>query len=171
MTARTHPAVTIVETVLRDHGVTSEVTWLDGAATTAVLAAEALGIEVGAIANSLVFTLDGEPTLILTSGAHRVDTAWVGERLGGRLKRADAEVVKAATGQVIGGVAPVGHPEPIRTYVDEALAAYPEVWAAAGHAHTVFPTTFEELVRVTGGQVIAVEPTTDPAGSSAAASA
>ena len=62
-------------------------------------------------------------------------------------------------------MAPVGHPEPIRTYVDEALAVYPEVWAAAGHAHTVFPTTFEELVRVTGGQVIAVEPPTDPASS------
>lgn len=158
MTDRTHPAVTIVENALRDRGAAGEVTWLDDAARTAVLAAEALGIEVGAIANSLVFTLDGEPTLIMTSGSHRVDTAWVGERLGGRLKRADAEVVKAATGQVIGGVAPVGHPEPIRTYVDEALAAYPEVWAAAGHAHTVFPTTFDELVRVTGGQVIAVEP-------------
>ncbi|WP_431030672.1 YbaK/EbsC family protein [Plantibacter sp. RU18] len=158
MTARTHPAVTIVETVLRDYGVAGEVTWLDGAATTAALAAEALGIEVGAIANSLVFTLDGEPTLIMTSGAHRVDTTWVGEQLGGRLKRADAEMVKAATGQVIGGVAPVGHPAPIRTYVDAALAAYPEVWAAAGHAHTVFPVTFEELVRMTGGQVIVVEP-------------
>lgn len=165
MSDRTHPAVSIVEQTLRDRGAQGEVTWLDDAARTAALAAEALGIEVGAIANSLVFTLDGEPTLILTSGAHRVDTAWVGERLGGRLKRADAEVVKAATGQVIGGVAPVGHPEPIRTYVDEALAAYPEVWAAAGHAHTVFPTTFEELVRVTGGQVIAVEPPADPAAS------
>ncbi len=162
--------MSIVEQTLRDRGAKGEITWLDDAARTAALAAEALGIEVGAIANSLVFTLDGEPTLILTSGAHRVDTAWVGGRLRGRLKRADAEVVKAATGQVIGGVAPVGHPEPIRTYVDEALAAYPEVWAAAGHAHTVFPTTFEELVRLTGGQIIAVEPPTDPAGSSAAAS-
>lgn len=171
MNERTHPAVSIVEQRLRAHGAQGEITWLDDAASTALLAAEALGIEVGAIANSLVFTLDGEPTLILTSGAHRVDTAWVGERLGGRLKRADAAVVKAATGQVIGGVAPVGHPEPIRTYVDDALAAYPQVWAAAGHAHTVFPTTFEELVRVTGGQVIAVEPPKDPAGSSATASA
>ncbi|MGK9146315.1 YbaK/EbsC family protein [Plantibacter flavus] len=163
MTERTHPAVTIVESALRERGASGEVTWLDDAARTAALAAEALGIEVGAIANSLVFTLDGEPTLIMTSGAHRVDTAYVGEQLGGRLKRADAEVVKAATGQVIGGVAPIGHPTPIRTYVDEALAAYPVVWAAAGHAHTVFPTTFEELMRLTGGRVIAVEPAAAPA--------
>jgi prolyl-tRNA editing enzyme YbaK/EbsC (Cys-tRNA(Pro) deacylase) len=94
----------------------------------------------------------------MTSGAHRVDTAFLGERLGGRLRRADPETVKAATGQTIGGVAPVGHPAPLRTVVDVALAGYPEVWAAAGHAHTVFPTTFDELVRLTGGEPGPVEP-------------
>jgi prolyl-tRNA editing enzyme YbaK/EbsC (Cys-tRNA(Pro) deacylase) len=66
--------------------------------------------------------------------------------------------VKDATGQVIGGVAPVGHPSPIRTIVDVALADYPVVWAAAGHAHTVFPTTFDELVRITAGRPAPVTP-------------
>lgn len=153
-----HPSVDRVLAELRAGGVGGDVRWFDDATPTAVHAAEALGVEVGAIANSLVFTLDGDPVLVLTSGAHRVDTVWLGEQLGGRLKRADAATVRAATGQVIGGVAPVGHPAPVRTFVDTALAAFPEVWAAAGHPHTVFPTSFDELVRLTGGTPTAVEP-------------
>ena len=153
-----HPAVDRVRQALNAHGLDPEIRWFDDATTTAVAAAAALGIEVGAIANSLVFTLDGEPLLVLTSGAHRVDTAWLGERLGGTIGRASKDLVKEATGQVIGGVAPLGHPSPIRTLVDEDLAAYPVVWAAAGHAHTVFPTTFAELLRLTGGVATAVEP-------------
>jgi prolyl-tRNA editing enzyme YbaK/EbsC (Cys-tRNA(Pro) deacylase) len=125
---------------------------------TAAEAAAALGIEVGAIANSLVFALDGEPILVMTSGSHRVDTAWLGAQLGGTITRADAALVKSATGQVIGGVAPVGHPAPLRTWVDAQLADFDELWAAAGHAHAVFPLTFDELVRVTGGTVTPVEP-------------
>lgn len=154
--SRTHPAVTRVEAALRDRGANGRTRWLDDAATTAAQAAAALGVEVGAIANSLIFTLDDEPILVLTSGAHRVDTGWLGSQLGGRITRATADSVRAATGQVIGGVAPVGHPAPLRTVVDVALAEYPEVWAAAGHAHTVFPTTFDELVRITGGTASAV---------------
>ena len=158
MTDSQHPSVDRVLAELRAGGVGGDVRWFDDATPTAVHAAEALGVEVGAIANSLIFTLDGDPVLVLTSGAHRVDTVWLGEQLGGRLKRADAATVRAATGQVIGGVAPVGHPAPVRTFVDTALAAFPEVWAAAGHPHTVFPTTFDELVRLTGGTPTAVEP-------------
>ncbi len=153
-----HPAVDRVTAALREAGATGEPRWLDDAARTAVEAAAALGIEVGAIANSLVFTLDGAPLLVMTSGAHRVDTAFLGLQLGGVIKRADAELVKEATGQVIGGVAPIGHPTPLRTVIDVHLADYPELWAAAGHAHTVFPTTFDELVRITGGTVLPVEP-------------
>ena len=153
-----HPAVTRVTSALRAAGATGEVRWLDESAPTAAAAAEALGIEVGAIANSLIFTLDGEPVLVMTSGSHRVDTAWLGEQIGGKLGRADAVLVKAATGQVIGGVAPVGHPAPLRTWIDTALSDYPQIWAAAGHAHTVFPTTFDELVSLTGGVVTAVVP-------------
>jgi prolyl-tRNA editing enzyme YbaK/EbsC (Cys-tRNA(Pro) deacylase) len=146
-----HPGVARVTEALRDAGAGGEVVELDGAARTAQDAADALGIEIGAIANSLVFLLDGAPLLVMTSGAHRVDTAWLGDRLGGVLRRADADTVRAATGQPIGGVAPVGHPARLRTVVDTALAAYPTVWAAAGHPNTVFPTTFDELVAMTGG--------------------
>jgi prolyl-tRNA editing enzyme YbaK/EbsC (Cys-tRNA(Pro) deacylase) len=155
---RSHAGVERVKDALRGHGIEPRVRWFESATPTAVSAAAELGVEVGAIANSLVFTIDGEPLLVMTSGSHRVDTAFLGERLGGRIRRADADTVKAATGQTIGGVAPLGHPAPIRTVVDVTLADYPEVWAAAGHAHTVFPTTFDELVRITGGQPGPVEP-------------
>jgi prolyl-tRNA editing enzyme YbaK/EbsC (Cys-tRNA(Pro) deacylase) len=127
---------------------------LPDAVTTAAAAAEALGVEVGQIANSLVFDADGEPLLVLTSGAHRVDTAKVAELVGaGRVRRASPDFVRAATGQVIGGVAPVGHPAPLRTLVDRALEQHDEVWAAGGVAQSVFPTTCAELVKVTGGEL------------------
>jgi prolyl-tRNA editing enzyme YbaK/EbsC (Cys-tRNA(Pro) deacylase) len=153
-----HPAVDAVVSALAAKGVEPNVVWFDDAVTTAQLAADALGVEVGQIANSLVFVLDDEPILVLTSGAHRVDTEWLGARLGGVIGRASKDRVKAATGQVIGGVAPVGHPAPVRTFVDVDLAQFDEVWAAAGHAKTVFPTTYDELVRLTGGTPHAVEP-------------
>jgi prolyl-tRNA editing enzyme YbaK/EbsC (Cys-tRNA(Pro) deacylase) len=147
-----HPAVTRVSQVLKDAGATGTPIVLDDAAPTAALAAAQLGCDVGAIANSLVFRAQDSPLLVLTSGAHRVDTAKVAALLGiARLDRADADFVRRHTGMAIGGVAPVGHPEPIRTLVDVALADYPTVWAAAGHPHTVFPTTFAELLTVTGG--------------------
>ena len=126
---------------------------LPDAVTTAAAAAAALDVEVGQIANSLVFDADGAPLLVLTSGAHRVDTGKVGALVGAqRVRRASPDFVRAATGQAIGGVAPVGHPAPLRTLVDRALAGYGEVWAAGGIPHAVFPTTFDELVAVTGGQ-------------------
>jgi prolyl-tRNA editing enzyme YbaK/EbsC (Cys-tRNA(Pro) deacylase) len=138
--------------VLRQLGVAGEVRVLPEAAATAAAAAAQLGCEVGAIANSLVFAADAAPLLVLTSGAHRVDTALVAALTGADLvTRADARSVRAWTGQVIGGVGPVGHPAPIRTLVDTWLAKYDVVWAAAGHPHAVFPTSFAELVRVTGG--------------------
>ncbi|WP_243062566.1 YbaK/EbsC family protein [Humibacter sp. RRB41] len=152
-----HASVQAVERELRSHGIDGEVRWLDEATPTAVAAADAIGVEVGAIANSLVFTLDGEPVLVMTSGGHRVDTAFLGERLGGALKRASADTVRDATGQVIGGVAPTGHPQPLRTWVDTALKAYPQIWAAAGHPHTVFPLSYEQLVELTGGTEVDVE--------------
>ena len=137
---------------LAELGAHGEVRELPEPAPTAATAAAQLGCDVGAIANSLLFAADGEPLLVLTSGAHRVNTAKVAAELGvGAVSRADADFVYASTGQRIGGVAPVGHPAPVRTLVDNALAGYPQVWAAAGHAHTVFPTTFDELVRITAG--------------------
>ena len=156
--AMAHPGVDRVTAALATFDLQPEVRWLDDAATTARAAAAALGIEVGAIANSLVFTLGERPVLVMTSGAHRVDTEWLGKRLGGQLGRASASEVRAATGQAIGGVAPLGHPQSLDTWVDEKLADYPQLWAAAGHAHTVFPITFADLVRVTGGTVAPVTP-------------
>jgi prolyl-tRNA editing enzyme YbaK/EbsC (Cys-tRNA(Pro) deacylase) len=152
MTDLQHPAVTRVRAALTHAGATGEVVTLDDSARTAPQAAAALGCDVGAIANSLVFNADGEPLLVLTSGAHRVDTQHVAALLGVQaVRRADPDFVRAATGFAIGGVAPVGHPNPVRTLVDLALARYGTVWAAAGHPHTVFPTSYDELLRITGG--------------------
>jgi len=147
-----HPTAEHVASALKTLGATGEVRELPAPAPTAVAAAEQLGCPVGAIANSLLFNADGEPLLILTSGAHRVNIGKVAADLGmAKLGRADPDFVYASTGQRIGGVAPVGHPTPIRTVVDTALTPYEVVWAAGGHVHTVFPTSFAELVRITGG--------------------
>lgn len=143
---------------LADAGIEGTVRELEEPARTAAEAAAALGCEVGAIANSLVFMSDGEPVLVMTSGRHKVDTGALAARWGrGRLHRATAEQVREATGQAIGGVAPVGHPRRLPSAVDEVLMEYPVVWAAGGTPHTVFPTTGEELVRLTGGRLLAVE--------------
>lgn len=149
----THPNVRAVQETLASAGATGAVRILPDAVSTAAAAAAALGVEVGQIANSLVFDADGTPLLVLTSGAHRVDTGKVATVVGAAsVKRASPEFVRTATGQVIGGVAPVGHPAPVRTLVDTALAGYDVVWAAGGIAHAVFPTHFDELVRITGGR-------------------
>lgn len=153
---RLHRNAEHMRRVLAGLGVRGQVRLLSDSARTAVEAAQALGVPVGAIASSLVFLLDDEPLLVLTSGAHRVDPELVGTALGGRLHRADADAVRAATGQPIGGVGPVGHPRPLRTVVDVDLGGYDAVWAAAGTPHTVFPTTYDELLRITGGTPMTV---------------
>jgi prolyl-tRNA editing enzyme YbaK/EbsC (Cys-tRNA(Pro) deacylase) len=152
-----HPNVERVVAALREQGAGGEIVELPEAATTARSAADQLGCEVGAIANSLIFNADGTPLLVLTSGAHRVDTAKVAGLVGAaKVKRATPEFVREATGQPIGGVAPVGHPAPVRTLVDVWLDKYDQVWAAGGIPHTVFPTTYEELLRITGGEAAEV---------------
>jgi prolyl-tRNA editing enzyme YbaK/EbsC (Cys-tRNA(Pro) deacylase) len=147
-----HANCLTVDAALEAAGCSGRVQLLPEPAPTAASAAAQLGIPVGAIANSLVFaTAEGEPVLVLTSGAHRVDTAKVAALLGtAALQRADAEFVRAATGQRIGGVAPVGHPAPLRTLIDVDLQGYDQVWAAGGIPHAVFPTSYAELVRLTG---------------------
>ena len=138
--------------VLRDLDVSGQVRELPESAPTAAAAAAQLGCELGAIANSLVFSADGAPLLVMTSGAHRVDTARVATLVSAvTVGRADARSVREWTGYAIGGVAPVGHPSPIRTLVDTWLDKYDVIWAAAGHPHAVFPTTYAELLRVTNG--------------------
>lgn len=155
---QSHPNVQAVQDALdnadaRDgSGARSQVRILPDAVRTAAAAAAALDVEIGQIANSLIFDADGEPLLVLTSGAHRVDTARVAADLGvATLRRATPEFVREHTGQPIGGVAPVGHPKPVRTLVDTALAQYDEIWAAGGVPRAVFPTTHAELLRITSG--------------------
>ncbi|MPZ93647.1 MAG: YbaK/EbsC family protein [Propionibacteriales bacterium] len=158
MTHAEHPSIQRVTTELAARGATGDVRVLPDSARTAAAAAAALGCEVGAIANSLVFAADGAPVLILTSGAHRVDTDKCATDLGvTALRRATPEFVRTHTGQAIGGVAPIGHPAPIRTLVDRWLQKYDDVWAAAGHPHAVFNTTYDELLRMTDGAAIEVE--------------
>ena len=138
---------------LTENGIKGEVKILADSARTAQDAASGLGIEVGQIASSLVFKLpNGNPLLLITSGRHRVDTELVSQFLGiDRLERADADYVKSVSGYSVGGVAPLGWiSTPEITLIDEVLAEYETIWAAAGHPHTVFPTSFSELKRSTG---------------------
>lgn len=152
-----HPAITSFRDDLHRRGGTGDVVILPDSVHTAALAAEALGCEVGAIANSLVFDSGGEPVLLLTSGAHRVDTAKVAERIGvAELTRATPEFVRQHTGQVIGGVSPIDHPAPVPTWIDSWLRNHDTVWAAAGHPAAVFSSTFDELVAMTGANEIEV---------------
>ena len=152
-----HPNCEAVNDILQAAGLPGRVQMLDEAVTTARAAAAYLGCPVGAIANSLIFATDrGTALLIMTSGAHRVDMIKVGEQLGVELRRASADFVREHTGQPIGGVAPVGHPQPIPTIVDRALAAFDQLWAAGGIPHAVFPLTYRELLLLTAGRELDV---------------
>jgi prolyl-tRNA editing enzyme YbaK/EbsC (Cys-tRNA(Pro) deacylase) len=147
-----HPNCEAVNDILQAAGLPGRVRMLDEAVATAAAAAQYLGCPVGAIANSLIFaTAGGAPLLIMTSGAHRVDMIKVGELVGVELHRATPEFVRQHTGQPIGGVAPVGHPQPVRTIVDRALAEFDELWAAGGIPHAVFPLSYDELLALTSG--------------------
>ena len=138
-------------------GVEPNIKILDADAKTAVAAAAELGCEVGAIANSLVFDCDGEPLLVMASDAHRVDTELLARMLAvTAIRKAAPQLVRNATDQVIGGVAPTGHPSRLRTVVDETLARYPMIWTAAGTADSVMPMTYEQLLVVTEGVAMPV---------------
>lgn len=148
-----------VQDALRAFGGEHAIVELTEAARTAADAARLVGCRVEQIANSLVFRAPARDAVILVmaSGGRRVDPACVAEALGEAVDKADAEFVRARTGFVIGGVAPVGHiAAPAGVLVDEELLAWPEIWAAAGHPHTVFRLTPDELVRMTGGRVVKV---------------
>jgi len=147
----------IVQRHLREAGLTASVQELPSSTRTAVDAATALGCEVGAIASSLLFLADGDPLLVMTSGRHRVDTDTLATEVGATsISMANAKQVRSVTGQAIGGVAPVGHPSPVRTVVDVALSAYDIVWVAAGTPHTVVPLSPGELTSLTGGVQVRV---------------
>ena len=159
MSSPAHPRVAAVSTLLAEAGATGEVRVLPSEVRTAAAAGAALGVPTGAIVNSLVFAVDESPLLVLTSGAHRVDEATVAHLLGvERIAPASPGFVRRHTGQAIGGVAPVGHPEPIGTLVDVELARYDQVWAAAGQPAAVFPTTYADLIELTAGTPAEVGP-------------
>jgi prolyl-tRNA editing enzyme YbaK/EbsC (Cys-tRNA(Pro) deacylase) len=153
-----NPSVQRVSARLRELGVEGEVHVLSDSARTAQEAADALGILVGQVASSIVFKLDDEsPLLVITSGRHRVDTKLVAEKLGvAKLHRVDADYVKEKSGFSIGGVSPVGWVNPATILIDEALNDYEVVWAAAGHPHSVYPTTYAELIKFTGAKPMVV---------------
>lgn len=166
-----HPSVRAVTEALDAYSLRSgdpvpEITVLPDAVRTATAAAEALGTTPAHIANSLIFvavSMDGHRSalLVLASGGARVDTQVLADAAGlAGVERADADFVRAETGFAIGGVAPVGHRTsagaPLRTIVDVDLAQYEQIWAAAGHSHTVFPTTYQRLVSMTGGEALRV---------------
>ena len=153
-----NPNVQRVVKSLRELNVAGEVRALADSARTAQEAADALGIKIGQVASSIVFKLnDGSPLLVITSGRHRVDTALVAAKLGvEKLHRVDADYVKAQSGFSIGGVCPVGWINPATILIDQALNDYEIVWAAAGHPHSVFPTTYEELIKCTGAEPVFV---------------
>lgn len=151
----TSPSVERVREALSRAGLADTIVELPGAARTARAAADYLGCEIGQIANSLVFRAEGSDAalLVMSSGAKRVDVARLAALVGEPVGKADADFVRRHTGFAIGGVAPVGHGL-ARTFVEKSLAAYPELWAAAGHPHTVFRLSYGALVRITGGDEV-----------------
>lgn len=149
-------SVARVRKALEAAGLAAQIIELPGAARTAKAAAQFLGCDVGQIANSLVFRGEssGAAILVMSSGAHRVDLARLAASAGEPVQRADPEFVREKTGFAIGGVAPVGHVTPLRTFVERSLARYPALWAAGGHPHTVFSLSYADLVRITGAAEI-----------------
>lgn len=152
-------AVKRVKQALISNGLSTEITVLTESARSAAEAASALGIEVGQIASSIIFKLsDQKPLLVITSGRHRVNTELVADKLGfDKLDRVDADYVKENSGFSIGGVAPIGWTNPPAiVIIDEALSEYEVVWAAAGHPHAVFPSSFNELKSMANATALVV---------------
>ena len=149
-------AIERVRAALQEKGVNTQIVEFEQSTRTAQEAAEAIGTSVGQIVKSLVFVAGGQPFLALVSGANQADTDKLGALMGAPVERADARTVREATGFAIGGVPPVGHITPLVTFIDEDLLQYDEVYAAAGTPHAIFRITPAELVRITGGRVVAL---------------
>ena len=152
MSAAASASVGRVRAALEAAGSPAAIVELAETARSAEDAARAVGCPLGAIVKSLVFAIDGRPVMALVAGDRRCDIAALPAALSiaGKARRADADLVREATGFAIGGVAPVGHALPV--VVDASLRRFAEVWAAAGHPFCVFRTTPEELLRLTGGR-------------------
>ena len=157
--AHLSPSAQKVQEVLRDLGFTLTVIEHSESTRTAQEAAERVGVRLGQIVKSLIFKgkATGKPILVLTSGANRVDEKRIKEYAGEKTERADANFVREVTGYAIGGVPPIGHVNPMETYLDEDLLQYDFIWAAAGTPNAVFELTPGDLQKMTGGQVKSVK--------------
>ena len=156
------PAVLRVQSALSELGLGGAVVELAVEARTSQQAADAVGVHVGQIAKSLVFTVDGAPVMVIASGVNRVDERKLGRLAGGKVRRADAETVKRATGYTIGGVPPFAHETALPIWVDEDLLRHDLIYAAAGVPECVFPLTPDELLRATAGRVADVKESKPP---------
>ena len=152
------PSAQKVQDTLTALGFGNQVVEHEQATRTSVEAAQAVGCEVGQIAKSLVFkTKSGQAILVIASGANRVDEKKLRELAGEKIEKPDAEFVRSQTGFVIGGVPPVGHAQPLITFIDEDLTRFDTIWAAAGTPNAVFKLTPGDLVKMTGGKVVAIK--------------
>jgi prolyl-tRNA editing enzyme YbaK/EbsC (Cys-tRNA(Pro) deacylase) len=153
------PSAQKVQEALSQSGLQLQVVELPASTRTSAEAAQAVGCHVGQIAKSLVFKACNtqQPILVIASGANRIDEAKIGARLGEAIEKADADFVRSRTGFVIGGVPPVGHSESLKTFIDEDLLTYEQIWAAAGTPHAVFPLKPADLVHITNGEVVRVK--------------
>jgi Cys-tRNA(Pro) deacylase len=151
------PAALRIQTALDALGLSCTVLALPVEARTSQQAADAVGVAVGQIAKSLVFTVDGRPVMVVASGVNRVDERKLAALTGGRVRRADADTVRRATGYTIGGVPPLGHDTTLPIWVDEDLLGHEVIYAAAGVPECVFPLTPRDLLRATGGRVADVK--------------
>jgi prolyl-tRNA editing enzyme YbaK/EbsC (Cys-tRNA(Pro) deacylase) len=159
MSEELSPSARRVQEVLESLGVSSRVTEMSATTRSAQEAARAVGCEVGQIAKSLVFkgASSHKAVLVVASGANRVNEKALSGQLGEPVLKADADFVRQATGFAIGGVPPVGHPQPLTVFIDEDLFHYADIWAAAGTPQAVFKLTAQELLRITGGRVMSVK--------------
>ncbi len=150
-----HPSVMRVRAWLAQAGSTAEVIELNEMARSAQDAADSIGTELGSIVKSLVFAVAGKPVMALVAGDRQCDTKALAVVLGdaGKAKRADADLVREATGFAIGGVAPVAHEQNLPIVIDASLGRFTTVYAAAGHPYCVFATSLAELARLTGAEV------------------
>jgi len=156
MSTNLSPSAQRVQLAIRELGLNCEVIELPGSTRTALEAAEAVGCGLGQIVKSLVFAsvLSHQPVLVLVSGANRVNEQRFSAVVGEPVVKADGDFVRAQTGFAIGGVPPLGHIQPIRTFIDADLMAFDVIWAAAGTPHALFSTTPVDLLAMTHGEVV-----------------
>jgi prolyl-tRNA editing enzyme YbaK/EbsC (Cys-tRNA(Pro) deacylase) len=145
-----------VQQVLAASGLDCQVLEFPAGTRTAREAADSVGCDVGQIVKSLIFkgSHSGNAILVVASGRNRVNEKRLSRHIGEPVEKPDADFVRAKTGFVIGGVAPVGHSAPLPTYIDRDLLQYREIWAAAGTPHAVFKLTPQQLQTLTAGEVV-----------------